>query len=91
MWFSYKSLKVANVPYIEAELATILKTIKNPVLFQRKNIGFSEKKSYFFKNLPKGSKFAEECDWKSKTSQNVQNLVLLNKINRFFVEKFWFF
>ena len=40
--------------------------------------------------MAKGSKFAVECDWNSKISQNVQNLGFL--ANRWvFWKKSWFF
>ena len=50
-------------------------------------MGIFEKKPVFQKS-DKGSKVAEECDWTSKLSQNVQVLALLkNKTDRFSEKK----
>ena len=46
-------------------------------------MGFPERLR-FFQKTAKGSKFAVDCDWKSNTSRNVQNLVLINELYRFF-------
>ncbi len=43
-------------------------------------MGFQKKIMNFFK-IVYGSKFAVECDWKSKNSQNVQNLDFLKKLD----------
>ena len=40
---------------------------------------------------PHYSKFAVECDWNSKISQNVQNLSSPEKVDRFFGKKSLFF
>ena len=45
-------------------------------------MGFFEKNS-IFQISDKGSKFAIECDWFIKFSQNVQVLVFWKKTNRF--------
>ncbi len=46
-------------------------------------MGFPKESLNFFK-IAKRSNFAVKCDWKSKTSQNVQKLILLCKIYGFF-------
>ena len=53
--------------------------------------GFFEKKNLIFlKKFAECSKLAVKCDWKSMTSQNLQNLVIVNKIYGFFQKKFDF-
>ena len=52
---------------------------------------FSKRNLDVFFEIPKNSKNDVQCHWKSKTPQNVQNLILLNKINVFFGMKVWFF
>ena len=53
-------------------------------------MGFSKEVSNFFETA-KRRKFAVKCDWKGKTSQNVRNLVSLNKTYVFFGKKMCFF
>ena len=53
--------------------------------------GFFEKKNDFVE-IAKIKDFFWGCNWNfSKTSQNVQKLVLINKINKFSEKKLWFF
>ena len=51
--------------------------------------GFFEKND--FVEIAKIKDFFGGCNWNSKTSQNVQKLVLINKINVFSEKKMWFF
>ena len=53
-------------------------------------MGFS-KKIFNFLKTAKGRKFAVECNWNSKKSQNVQNLSFFGKIDVFFEKKIDFF
>ena len=54
--------------------------------------GFFEKKNIdFFQKIAERSKLDVECDWKSKTSRNVQTLVLLKKVCGFFEKTIDFF
>ncbi len=49
------------------------------------------KNPWIFFKIAKRSNFAVKCDWKSKTSQSVQKLILLCKIYGFFEKKLWLF
>ena len=53
--------------------------------------GFLKKDIDFLKKIAERVKLALKCDWKSKTSQKVQNLVSINKINGFFEKTVDFF
>ena len=53
-------------------------------IFWKEKFDFSKKK------IAECSKLAVKCDWKSMTSQNLQNLVIVNKIYGFFQKKFDF-
>ena len=57
--------------------------MKNRCAFQKKNMRFLQ--------IAKGCKFAGECDWINKNSQNVQNLSFLQKIDGIFERKIWHF
>ena len=53
--------------------------------------GFFEKKNLIFlKIIAECCKLAVKSDWKSMTSRNLQNLVIVNKIYGFFQKKFDF-
>ena len=52
-------------------------------------MSFSKKK--WFSRNRQNKDFYGGCNWKSKTSQNVQKLVLIKKINVFSEKKFVFF
>ena len=52
--------------------------------FWKENFVFSEKK------IAECIKLAVKCDWKGKTSRNLQNLVIVKKIYGFFEKKLWF-
>ena len=49
--------------------------------------GFFEKKFDFYQKIAEPSKLAVKRDWKNKTSQNVQNLLIFNKLYGFFGRK----
>ena len=53
-------------------------------------MGFPRKNLEFFE-IAKDSKFAVECYWNSKISQNVQNLVFVRKIDGFLQKNLEFF
>ena len=48
-------------------------------VFFKKMDGFFWQKTPIFQKIDKGSKFAVECDWISKFSQNVQVLIFSKK------------
>ena len=51
----------------------------------------SWKKILNFFKIAKGSKFAVKCDWKSKISQNVQNMGFFKELDGFLEKKYWIF
>ena len=71
-WIFYKLLKFASLLENAIEFARFLKNVQN--------LGFLSKERWFFQKkiltvlkMAKRSKFAVECDWKSKNSRNVQS------------------
>ena len=76
---------LANLPQNATGIVRNFKTFKIWVSLEKK---FFEKKSWFFIKIAKGRKFAVECDWNSKKSQNVWILDFFGKnINWFFWKK----
>ena len=61
--------------------------LKNGVFKWKIDVPFRKKICAFYKLL-EVAKFAGECDWINKNSQNVQNLSFLQKIDGIFEKKF---
>ena len=71
-------------------MVKFLKTFKNYVFWWKNMVGFFKKKFWFFYKNAECSKLAVKCDWKSKTSCNLQKLGIVKKIYGFFEKKIWF-
>ncbi len=89
---SWVSLKTAKSSQFDAECNRYSK-----FSLKVQNLGFLLKKinGIFDKfldicKITKNSIVALQGHWKNKVSQNVQKLVLLNKLNVFFEKKLWF-
>ena len=86
-------MKTANGSKFAVEcnwIGKIPQNVKNYVFFSKNIDLFFEKILDFLKSL-KVANLRYKATEKSKTSQNVQKLVLLNELNVFFENKLWFF
>ena len=78
-WFFLNSPKVANLHYKATKKVRILKMFEKLVFFFKNMDGFFPQKNPISQKNDKGSKFAVECNWINKISQNFQILVFLKK------------